>query len=305
MTTIAQVSRVPQKTAENVGIPITVVAADGRRLTGEVFEPAPGETRAVVVIAPAMGVPRGYYRPFAKYLASGGLAVLVADYRGVGDSRLDGKLSEDRATLRDWGELDVPAMIETARSLFPSVPTLYVGHSVGGQLFGLDVHDDVRAAIFVGSQSGYWRHWSGAPRLGMLAMWYLVIPTFTQGLGYLPMSAFKAGEDLPRDVARDWARWGRHPDYVMSYAEPRGGVGFKHWSGDLLSFAIEDDAYAPLRGVEALVSFYANARGRTSVVRPHQLGEKSVGHFGFFRPKFERTLWKTARDWLVEHASST
>ncbi len=291
--------------AERVGgaREVNVAAADGRHLAAHVFE-TEEKPLGVVVIAPAMGVPRQYYAAFARYLAAGGLAVVVADYRGVGDSKLGGPLRDERATLRDWGELDVPAVIASARGRFPEAPLLYVGHSVGGQLFGLEVHDDVRAALFVGSQSGYWRHWSGASRVGMLAMWYLLIPTFTQSLGYLPMSAFKAGEDLPRDVARDWARWGRHPDYVMSYAAPRGGVGFRHWSGDLLSFAIEDDGYAPERGVGALVGFYERARGETRLLRPADVGEKAIGHFGFFRPKFEPTLWKTARDWLVARAAT-
>ncbi len=276
-------------------------AADGRRLAADVFEPT-GPVRAAVVIASAMGVPRGYYAAFARYLAQGGLGVITFDYRGVGDSRLYESVKDERATLRDWGELDVPAAIAAARARFGAVPTLYVGHSVGGQLFGLDTHDDVAAALFVGSQSGYWRHWSGAGRLGMLAMWYLLVPGFTAELGYLPMKFFKQGEDLPREVARDWARWGREPSYVMSYAAPKGGGGFRHWSGSLLAYGLDDDGFAPARGVRALVSFYEGARAETRVIAPAALGEKAIGHFGFFRPRFEENLWREARSWLLGEA---
>lgn len=306
MTTPASVEGSRRTSRASAGLPPTVwlAAADGRRLAGDVFEPA-GPVRAAVVIASAMGVPRGYYAAFARYLAQSGLGVITFDYRGVGDSRLFESVREERATLRDWGELDVPAAIAGARARFGSVPILYVGHSVGGQLFGLDTHDDVAAALFVGSQSGYWRHWSGAGRLGMLAMWYLLVPGFTAELGYLPMKFFKQGEDLPREVARDWARWGRHPSYVMSYAGPKGGGGFRHWSGSLLAYGLEDDGFAPERGVRALVSFYEAARAETRVVAPNAIGEKAVGHFGFFRSKFEENLWKDARSWLLEAAAVT
>lgn len=52
---------------------------DGRRLNGEyVRAEAP---RARVVIAPAMGVPRGFYRRFAKWLTSQGIDAATFDYR--------------------------------------------------------------------------------------------------------------------------------------------------------------------------------------------------------------------------------
>ena len=40
----------------------------------------------VALVLPAMGVPARYYRPFAGHLRDAGLAVLVADLRGTGDS---------------------------------------------------------------------------------------------------------------------------------------------------------------------------------------------------------------------------
>jgi hypothetical protein len=39
-----------------------------------------------VVVWPTMGVPARYYRPFARELVGAGLAVVVADLRGTGDS---------------------------------------------------------------------------------------------------------------------------------------------------------------------------------------------------------------------------
>jgi predicted alpha/beta hydrolase len=116
------------------------------------------------------------------------------------------------------------------------------------------------------------------------------------------MKFFKQGEDLPREVARDWARWGRHPSYVMSYAGPKGGGGFRHWSGSLLAYGLEDDGFAPERGVRALVSFYESARVETRLVAPREIGETAIGHFGFFRPRFEENLWKDARSWLLAEA---
>lgn len=47
--------------------------------------PKPGEA-PLVLVYPAMGVPAGFYRPFATDLTRHGLAVVVADLRGTGAS---------------------------------------------------------------------------------------------------------------------------------------------------------------------------------------------------------------------------
>jgi len=202
--------------------------------------------------------------------------------------------------LHDWGELDLAGAFDWMLRRHPKLPLQLVTHSVGGQLFGLIEEPPVAGAVFVSSPSGSWKLWRGLPRLGMFALWHVVVPGFVRVLGYIPMSAFGQGEDLPAGVGAEWARWGRHDDYVWSYAQPRGGLGFTRWRGPLCAFAISDDGYAPRAGVEALVAMYTRAHGEVRVVRPHDVGAERIGHFDVFKPRFRDTIWSAIRDTLLD-----
>lgn len=120
----------------------------------------------------------------------------------------------------------------------------------------------------------------------------VAIPTLAGICGFLPMSWFGQGEDVPRGVALEWAQWGRHPRYIYSYAAPRGGLGFDRFAGPIRSLSINDDAYAPRSGVEALLQLYSKAEKELVVVAP----PAHVGHFGWFR---HAELWPTEVEWLL------
>jgi predicted alpha/beta hydrolase len=277
-------------------MPLQFDALDGFSLGADLFEPE-GQCRGAVVMAPATGVPRRIYSPFAAFLQESGFSTLTFDYRGIGDSRR-GSLKGFPASMHDWGEQDLAGAIRALASRHPGLPLQVVGHSAGGQIFGLLEGTPVRAALMVGSQSGYWKHWDGVRRAGVAALWHVLIPGFVGALGYLPMSAFRMGEDLPRDVALEWARWGRNPEYLWSYAKARGGRGFTSFEGRIRSYAIADDGFAPVRSVAALLAFYTRARTELKVVAPKEVGAKGIGHFGFFRRQFRDTLWADALEFL-------
>jgi predicted alpha/beta hydrolase len=78
----------------------------------------------------------------------------------------------------------------------------------------------------------------------------------------------------------------------------RGGASFTRWQGRLLSLAIADDGYAPPRSIEALGQMYRAATVRVREVAPREVGAKAIGHFGFFRRRFEPSLWTMATDHL-------
>ena len=280
---------------------IRIRARDGQALAGDLFLPA-GPARAAVVIAPAMGVPRRYYGPFAAFLARQGLAALSLDYRGVGGSRT-GPLRTCPATLRDWAEHDLGGAVDLLAHRVPDVPLLWVGHSVGGQLLGLLAGVDVAGALLVGAQSGHWRLWAGTWRWRMWLLWHALIPGLVPVLGRLPAAILGGGEDVPPGVAREWAAWGRERDYVWSFARPRGGLAFATLAAPVVSYAFTDDPFAPPRAVEALAAFYSAARAQVRLVRPADVGASAIGHFGFFRARFEPTLWREASLFLAGAAS--
>ncbi|MFN7134780.1 MAG: serine aminopeptidase domain-containing protein, partial [Myxococcales bacterium] len=273
-------------------------ATDGFALEGTLF-PADG-ARGAVLIGSAMGVPRRLYAGLAAYFAEAGLTTLTFDYRGIAGSRT-GPLRGFEARLVDWAERDLAVAFALLAARAPSVPPLYFGHSVGGQLLGFVPPRPLAGALFVASQSGHWRQWSGWRRPAMWGLWHLMIPSLVPAFGFLPMKRLGQGEDVPAGVARQWAEWGRSRDYLMVGVRERGARGFAEFAGPLRSDAIEDDGYAPPRSVEALLRLYtgAEAARELRLWRPGDVGADAIGHFGAFRPKFRDTLWSDWRGWLL------
>jgi predicted alpha/beta hydrolase len=276
---------------------IMLPARDGHLLAVDVHIPVATPVRAVAIVAPAMGVKRGFYRGFAAYLAEAGIAALVPDYRGIGGSRTRA-LRGDPTVLHEWADLDLAALVSHAHLAFAGRPLLWVGHSVGGQLLGLLPQAPVRRALMVGSQHGHWRSWEGWPRFAMAALWWLGIPALTALTGRLPMSTFGQGEDLPAGVARQWARWGRDRDYIVGFARRRGDSNFERFTGDLRLYAVTDDSYAPPSSVHALARAYQAARAEVIEVGPRDVGLPALGHFGGFRSSAQ-PLWEAWRTWLL------
>jgi predicted alpha/beta hydrolase len=273
--------------------PVRIAARhDGFALGGELFLPE-GPPGAAALIAPAMAVRARFYAPFAGYLAEQGVAALTLDYRGIGSSRPSGPLREFSASFHDWAERDLGGGLDLLAQRFAGLPLHWVGHSAGGQLMGLLPGAPVRSALFVASQHGYWKNWSGLGRAAMAAFWYGLLPASTALAGYLPMRAFRQGENVPAGVAREWAQWGRHPRYIGSYAAPRGGLGFASYRGPLRSLALADDPYAPVKSVEELLALYTGARTELRVLRPNG---SPIGHFGFFK---QPALWEEEVRWLL------
>ena len=280
-------------------------ALDRLPLAGTLSEPQ-GPVRGAVLIGSAMGVPRGFYAAFADYLAEGGLAVLRFDYRGIGGS-LRGPLRECTATMHEWGEQDLAGALRFLRDRHPGTPLLLVGHSAGGQLFGLVPEpNQVRAVLAVGAQSGYWRNWSGAGRARMRLYWTVLFPALARTLGYLPLKRLTGGgENVPGGVALEWAGWGRDPGYVLSYARRKDGArGYASFAGRIRAYALADDSFAPRAAVSALLDFYPAAARELLYVEPRSVGASSIGHFGFFQRRFRDSLWSDSRSWLLSQASS-
>jgi predicted alpha/beta hydrolase len=153
------------------------------------------------------------------------------------------------------------------------------------------------AAMAVGAQSGYWKHWRGTGRAGMWFLTHVLLPGISRLHGYFPSRLFGQGEDLPAGVAREWASWCRHPGYIV------GALGaeesYARFSVPIRAYAIGDDSYAPPAAVEAFLGFYPNAPRKRIDVDPAQHGGP-IGHFGFFRERFRESLWTEAVDWLAK-----
>ena len=278
---------------------LTLQARDGFPLTASVYAPRQAQDGgATVMISSATAVPRAYYDAYARHLAERGLRVVTYDYRGIGDSR-PATLRGFQADMRDWAERDLAGVITFAKRDLAARRLLFVGHSAGGQIMGLAPNNaELDAALFISSQSGYWRHWPRPDRYRIALYMYALIPAVARTLGYVP-GKLGLGQDLPRGVALQWTAWSRNPHYQIGSDADR--AAFSRFRGELLAYSISDDDYAPEAAVDALVRLYVGAdRARRHV--DAALMAETIGHFGFFRARLRDKLWQETSDWLLQRA---
>ena len=91
-----------------------------------------GEVCAVLQISHGMCGCKERYIPFIRYMASKGVACIVNDHRGHGDSV---RSQDDRGYMYEGGYSalvsDMNQLTSYARSLFPDAPFFLLGHSMG------------------------------------------------------------------------------------------------------------------------------------------------------------------------------
>lgn len=188
----------------------SVPALDGYVLSARRYSAR--QSRGCIVVASATGVPQGFYGRFAEHAAARGYDVVTCDYRGIGESA-PSTLRGFRLDYRDWARLDLAGVLGNLAS--SDVPLHLVGHSYGGQALGLLPDPGlVRSMHAYGSGSG-WHGWMPSPleRLRVRFMWGAVGPMLVRTFGYLAWGRLGMGEDLPRDVFRQWKHWCQFPGY--------------------------------------------------------------------------------------------
>jgi predicted alpha/beta hydrolase len=120
------------------------------------------------------------------------------------------------------------------------------------------------------------------------------MPFLSHLFGYLPWSRIIGGEDVPKGVALEWARWCRTPGYLLG-DETLPLQRYGDFSAPVLAYSIEDDDWGTYQAVNAMMSAYPNVERRHLV--PADYGREFVGHFGFFR-QGSNDLWRESIDWL-------
>ncbi len=276
---------------------ISFAATDGYALAATLFEPT-GAARGVVLIAAATAVPRGYYAKFARFLAEQGFKVVTFDYRGIGGSRPKGGLRGFKAGMRDWAALDLVAAIDYAEGLAEGKPLLYVGHSFGGQALGqLPNNHKVSRALFAASQIGYWKLFPAPEKYRVWLLLRVLGPALYTLFGYVP-GKLGMGEDLPKGVFREWAGWCMKPRYLFDDATLDARKHFQNYKGALRAIGLSDDDWAPPVTVAGLLEGYTGTKPEHITVTPESVGQKKIGHFGYFREASREPLWREAAEWL-------
>ncbi len=276
------------------------MCADGRALAATAFKPA-SQVRGAVVIAAALGVPRRFYAPFSRFVAESGFAVVTFDYRGVGDSHKS-DVSDARLSMQQWGELDIDAALAHALHWFRPPALVLLGHSCGGQLFGLAPHcEKLHGVILVGAQTAYWRGWPFPWNLGIIALFYALVPLLSLRRGNFPARVLRLSSvDVPCGVTAQWARWARSPRYLF---DPRFRLDtgrYQRLRVPVLALGLSDDNYSPAAAIESLLREIPNAAIEHRQIKSPELNIGNIGHFGFFREKARDPLWRDVLEWLTK-----
>jgi predicted alpha/beta hydrolase len=277
----------------------TLTTRDGRTLAATWAEPV-GPARAVAVVSSATGVPHGYYRAFAQWLAGRGYAVLTYDYRGIAGSRR-GPLRQEPATMGDWAVLDTSAALAAAdqrrqaTAASPRLPLLLVGHSFGGNSIGFAQGvERADALLAVASQLGQATLFPGVHRLKAEFFFRAWLPGVVPLFGHLPAWALGPGaQALPAQVALQWAAWGRRKGWAFADPQMQLHSNMAAITAPVHLWNVSDDlTYAPPSAVDALAAQFKYAAVQRHTVRPADVGLRKLGHFGAFRREPGVRLWQ-------------
>ncbi|NIV10630.1 MAG: alpha/beta fold hydrolase, partial [Aliifodinibius sp.] len=153
---------------------ITIKAEDNFPLAATTFTAEQTSSKKTIVLGSALGVPRYIYFKLATFFAEHHFNVLCFDYRGIYESKKS-NISGSEIRMYDWGNRDINAALEWSIENWASDKLIYIGHSCGGQLVGLANHaSKIDAAIFIASQSGYWKLWPFPHKLVVWSVWQLI-----------------------------------------------------------------------------------------------------------------------------------
>jgi predicted alpha/beta hydrolase len=289
---------------------VTFRTKDGFLLSGKWFvnsRPSSSPTTALVVSCGA-GIPARYYYGFARYLATRGAAVFTYDYRGIGDSRHD-RMRGLVAGIEHWAAFDFSAALAQAHAAYPSLPLAVAAHSVGTLFVGAAADiAKVSKIVFFGAHTGYWRDYGRKWRWVLFLGWHVLMPVISKTCGYFPGSLLHLGEDLPLQVALDWA--GRRQPEIIKTSEDQKRFGpilsrFAQVRATALAISISDDAFAPPYATRRLLSLYPNVTCTYETITPSALGRTRLGHFGFLRRSSGGFFWRRAADWLMSDPGDT
>lgn len=267
-------------------------------LAARVYMPQAGQAleRAVLIVQ-AMGVPQRFYEAYANWLALQGVAVMTFDFRGMGDSAPK-RMRGFKASIADWASLDLNGVVDAFCARWPDVPRVYLGHSLGGQLFGwIDEPTRFEHVLTVASGNGYWRLNAPAVRKQAPLLWWVLAPIGIGIAGYFPGKRIGAVGDLPAGAMWQWRRWCLHPDYLGAEG-PAMRARYAAVSVPIRAVILDDDELLSPEGIRRLYRLYESAPVQFEHLHPHEMGMKQIGHFGLFKASSAATLWPRSLQWL-------
>ncbi len=260
---------------------LRVRAEDGVESEAALFVRERGASaQAIIVCTPAMGVPARFYEPLAQELADRGLCAVTAELRGIGTSSVRVRRGVDFG-YHELALRDLPAVISTAREVYPEAPVFVMGHSLGGHVSALyaSAHPEaVRGLILVASGTPYFRNWRFPKSLGVLVGAQLM-RGISSVLGYYPGRRFGFGGTEARRLIHEWSSLAARGRLRVTQSLHDVEARLQQLSRPLLAISFDDDPLAPRTAVDHLVAKMPRAELTRQHLRPSELGAQALNHF--------------------------
>lgn len=265
---------------------------DGHFIRLTQYLPPGGTPRQVLVVGPGAGVEQERYQPFAEYCALQGCAVITFDYRGIGHSG-NSHLKDFQATLRQWANQDLDAVLRYAHNTFPKQEIVFIGHCISGEIAGIaPAGEYIHRMVLVSSALSCWRLWPHRSQFRILLM-KMLTPLIVWWYGFFPGKRLHFLNDMPRGVILELSNWCNRPNGLFDVFPDNN---YRKMKIPLLAYSFTDDWFSPPKAVAALLGHFSNAQPRWQHLDPADIGLKKVGHDGFFDPACA-ALWDQMLTW--------
>lgn len=265
-----------------------LLSAPSGVMSGTLFEP-PAPRRSVL-ISGATGIPHGYYRHFARWLAEErGAAVLTYDYTGFGAS-LDAPMKEVQSTMSSWAVEDQSAARAFLTQRHPELPLTLIGHSLGALGWGfIPPEPQLEKAIAIASGPVHQSDHPWPYRATALTFWHVIGPALNALYGYVPGRVSRLGADIPGPVFAQWRRWCTTRGFFASDPDPRL-IRAAPLTCALRTIGLTDDKMIPPHVVKRLGEWHPAAQHDHLTINPADQGLGEVGHLAAFRRR-NSALW--------------
>ncbi|OAL86348.1 alpha/beta hydrolase [Acinetobacter sp. SFD] len=280
---------------------LTLQCQDGYNLSARFYAAISESKELPVLVCPATGITKQFYHQFCVWLQAQGYAVMVFDFRGIGDS-LAGPLKNSKASIVQWGQLDIPAAIDTLLARTHAEKVTLLGHSAGGQLLGIvPNYSKVAKVVAVSGSTGHLKGLKGKTKLLAPVMFNIIFPLFRITKGYGPTQAIGMGENLPKDVAQQWAQFCSKPGYVINaigkLVSPDSNF-HTQITCPITAIWSSDDEIATEENVKDLLRLYPQASTQMIELKPENYAHKTIGHMLMFK-KSHQNLWPVIEQQLA------
>ena len=252
--------------------------SDGETSLASIF--ASNKDEHLCIVIPAMGVKAKYYESFCSKLNAEEFNVIIADWRGIGDSSIRASRTSDfgyRNLIKDLKEI-----VQFGQQRFPNSKTTLIGHSLGGQiasLFTSKYPDKVDDLILITACNVYYKGWENQAQVILAGK---LFPVISRLFGYFPGNKIGFSGREARTVMRDWSSNALTGNYQLTGSSFNYDKALQKLEKKILTFSVQNDKLASLNAIDNLLNkFHDNS----TITKFHLTSEKTqiekLNHFNW------------------------